>query len=148
MAPTAFINLLLPVARECHATYGVPVSVTLAQAALESGWGQSVEGNNLFGVKADSSWHGPVVMIDTHEVVQGTKIPVLDKFRRYASWSDSIRDHAAFIKNNKRYAPCFKELTGEGWARALQAAGYATDPNYAKSLIAVMRGRSMAQYDA
>lgn len=147
MPPTAFIALLLPVARECKSRFGVPVSVTLAQAVLETGWGKDVEGNNLFGVKADASWHGPVVMVDTHEFIKGTKTPLVDKFRLYKSWDDSVRDHAQFIKNNPRYAPCFKETTGEGWARALQAAGYATDPDYADNLIAVMRGRKMDQYD-
>lgn len=147
MSPTAFISLLLPVARECQRIYGIPVSVTLAQAALETGWGKDVQGNNLFGVKADSSWSGPVVMIDTHEYVKGTKTPLIDRFRLYKSWGESVHDHAKFIKDNPRYAPCFKEATGEGWARALQAAKYATDPNYADELIAVMNGRKMAQYD-
>lgn len=147
MTPPDFIARLLPVAQECRRLYGVPVSVTLAQAALESSWGRRVEGNNLFGVKADAAWPGPVVMIDTHEYINGVKTPVLDRFRLYKTWDDSVRDHAKFVHDNPRYAPCFREATGEGWARALQVAHYATDPAYATKLIAIMQGRNMAQYD-
>lgn len=148
MPPTSFIAMLLPAARACQRTTGIPVSFTLAQAALESGWGERAPGNNLFGVKADKAWKGATVDVPTHEVIKGKRIAMVDKFRAYPSMSDSIADRADFFRKNKRYAACFKETTGEGWAHAAAAAGYATDPNYAKSLIAVMRGRNMAQYDA
>lgn len=147
MPPTAFIAMLLPVARECKAKYGIPVSFTIADAALETGWGSRVQGNNLFGVKADAGWHGPVTMIATHEEVKGKLVATTDKFRLYASWDDSIRDHAKFLHDNPRYTPCFRETTGEGWARAVAKAGYATDSGYADKLIAIMKGRNMAQYD-
>jgi flagellar protein FlgJ len=147
MPPTSFIAMLLAAARECHRVTGIPVSFTLAQAALESSWGQRAPGNNLFGVKADSSWKGKAVDVPTHEVIHGSSVPMMAKFRAYDSWAECMVDHARFFKVNPRYAPCFRETTGEGWARAAAAAGYATDPDYAKKLIAVMRGRNMAQYD-
>ena len=147
MPPTSFIAMLLPGARECQRLTGVPVSFTLAQAALESSWGERAPGNNLFGVKADRAWKGKTVDVPTHEVVKGQRIAITDKFRAYSSWADCLVDHGRFFQQNPRYAACFKETTGEGWARAVAKAGYATDPNYAASLIAVMRGRNMAQYD-
>lgn len=147
MPPSAFIALLLPAAQRVHREHGIPASITIAQAALESGWGARAPGNNLFGIKADRAWKGKTVDIATHEYVAGKRVNVVDKFRAYASIDDCIADRARFLKANPRYAPCFREVTGEAWARALQKAGYATDPKYADSLIAVMRGRTMSQYD-
>lgn len=147
MPPAAFINLLLPAAQACQRATGIPTSFTLAQAALESGWGARAPGNNLFGVKADRAWKGKTVDVPTHEVVKGKRIFINDKFRAYADWAECMADRARFFMVNPRYAACFKETTGEGWARAAAKAGYATDPHYAETLIKVMRGRKMSQYD-
>lgn len=148
MPPSAFINMLLPAAQRVHREHGIPASITIAQAALESGWGARAPGNNLFGIKADRSWKGKTVDIPTHEYVADERVNLVAKFRAYASIDDCIADRARFLKGMPRYAPCFREATGEAWARALQKAGYATDPKYADSLIAVMRGRNMSQYDS
>ena len=147
MPPTSFISLLLAAAQQCQRTTGIPASFTIAQAALESSWGARVRGNNLFGIKADKAWKGKTVDVPTHEVIKGKRVHLVDKFRAYDSWAACIEDRARFLKANPRYAACFHETTGEGWARAVAAAGYATDPAYADKLIAVMRGRKMAQYD-
>lgn len=147
MPPTSFIAMLLEAARDCQRATGIPASFTLAQAALESSWGSRAPGNNLFGIKADRGWKGATVDVPTHEVYKGVRIAVVDKFRAYSSWKDCMIDHAAFFRQNPRYTACFRESTGEGWAAAVAAAGYATDPDYAKKLIAIMRGRQMAQYD-
>jgi flagellar rod assembly protein/muramidase FlgJ len=147
MPPTSFIALLLAAAQECHRVTGIPASFTIAQAALESAWGERVRGNNLFGIKADKAWKGKTVDVPTHEVIKGKRVHLVDKFRAYGSWAECIMDRARFLKANPRYAACFRESTGEGWARAVAAAGYATDPAYADKLIAVMRGRKMSQYD-
>jgi len=147
MPPTSFIALLLAGAQECQRVTGIPASVTIAQAALESGWGERVLGNNLFGIKADKAWKGKTVDVPTHEVIKGKRVFVVDKFRAYDSWAECVMDRARFLMANPRYAKCFREKTGEGWARAMAAAGYATDPAYAEKLIEVMRGRKMAQYD-
>jgi flagellum-specific peptidoglycan hydrolase FlgJ len=151
MPPSAFLALMASAAQACQRATGIPASFTLAQAALESSWGQDAPGNNLFGVKADRGWKGPTVDVPTHEVVNGQRIAITDKFRRYDSWAACMVDHAAFFKVNPRYAACFRETTGEGWARAVAKAGYATDPDYAAKLIATMGnrpgGRNLAQYD-
>lgn len=147
MPPSAFINLLLPAAQATHRATGIPASFILAQAALESGWGARAPGNNLFGIKPGPKWKGPTVTVTTHEYVKGVRTKVDDKFRAYASFEECMADHAAFFKANPRYAACFKEKTGEGWARAAAKAGYATDPKYADLLISIMRGRTLSQYD-
>jgi flagellar rod assembly protein/muramidase FlgJ len=147
MPPSAFIGMLAQAAQDCQRKTGIPASITLAQAALESSWGERAPGNNLFGIKADKSWTGPTVTFSTHEHLAGKDIAMPDKFRRYSSWLDSMVDHAQFLLKNQRYARCFKETTGAGWARALQACGYATDPEYATKLIEIMRGRNLAFYD-
>lgn len=147
MPPSAFIGMLAQAAQDCQRTTGIPASITLAQAALESAWGARAIGNNLFGIKADKSWTGPTVDVPTHEYVRGQRVEVTDKFRKYESFAASMVDHAQFLLKNPRYAPCFKQIDGAGWARELQAAGYATDPEYASKLIAIMRGRNLAFYD-
>ena len=139
--------MLVPAAQACMRVSGIPASFTLAQAALESGWGAKAPGCNLFGIKADKSWKGAVTLVPTHEVLKGVRVAITDKFRCYATYDEALTDRAKFFRDNPRYAKCFKETTGEGWARAVALAGYATDPKYADSLIAVMKGRNMAQYD-
>lgn len=150
MTPQAFLDALLPAAQECQAKHGIPASFTLAQAALESRWGDSQlakQAFNLFGVKADSAWHGPVYNIGTGEFFDGKEVFVPASWRKYGSWAECMEDRAQFFIKNRRYASCFQQTTGEGWARAVAAAGFATDPNYADKLIAVMRGRNMQRFD-
>jgi flagellar protein FlgJ len=147
MPPTSFIAMLLAPAQACQRATGIPASFTLAQAALESSWGTEAAGNNLFGIKADRSWKGPTVDFRTTEHMGGKDVKLVDRFRAYDSWLASMVDHAQFLQKNSRYAACFRETTGEGWARAVAKAGYATDPRYADKLIAVMQRRKMAQYD-
>ena len=123
-------------------TNGLFPSVTMAQAALETGWGTSVVGNNLFGIKASGAtspyWKGASVNATTHEVYNGVSALYKLNFRQYASVQDSISDHSYFLKQNGRYANVFSAATPEDQARALQAAGYATDPSYASKLIQII----------
>jgi flagellar protein FlgJ len=147
MPPSAFLGMLAAAAQDCQRRTGIPASLTLAQAALESSWGSRAPGNNLFGIKADAGWKGATVDVPTHEVAQGQSIAITAKFRRYSSWLDSMVDHAQFLLANPRYAACRKETTGAGWARAVAAAGYATDPEYAQKLLDIMRARNLAFYD-
>jgi flagellum-specific peptidoglycan hydrolase FlgJ len=147
MPPSAFLGMLAGFAQQCQLRTSIPASITLAQAALESGWGARAPGNNLFGIKADHSWTNNTVDFPTTEVIYGHRVSVIGRFRAYSGWLDSMLDHAKFLQANPRYRACFKELDGAGWARALQAAGYATDPDYAAKLIDIMRGRNLAFYD-
>ena len=150
MSPQAFLDQLSGPAQACQRASGIPASFTLAQAALESAWGASKlsqRAYNLFGVKADRSWKGPTIWMDTAEVINGKRVIVNAPWRAYATWADCLLDRAAFFRKNGRYSKCFAETTGAGWARAIALAGYATDPDYAAKLIAVMDGRALSQLD-
>lgn len=150
MKPADFLAAIAPAAQACQRATGIPASFTLAQAALESGWGASrlsQSACNLFGVKADRAWKGPVVWMDTAEVINGKRVMVPAGWRAYPAWVDCLTDRAAFFRKNPRYAKCFEEVTGHGWARAVARAGYATDPEYAEKLIAVMDGRNLVRFD-
>lgn len=147
MKPQDFLDKILPAAQACQRTSGIPASFTMAQAALESGWGEKAPGCNLFGIKADKAWTGPVVFVATHEVIKGVRVAITDKFRAYRTWGECLADRAEFFRKNPRYAKCFNETTGHGWARAVAAAGYASDPKYADLLIAIMDGRNMTRFD-
>lgn len=124
--------------------HGIPASITLAQGLLESGAGQSRlarEANNHFGIKADSRWTGRyLVMADDRPD---------DRFRVYRSAAESYEDHSLFLCNSRRYAGLFSLSSTDyrGWARGLKAAGYATNPRYAESLISIIERYSLHRYD-
>jgi len=128
---------------------GVPASVTLAQAILESGWGKSglsTKAHNYFGIKGE----GPAghVVMRTREVFNGKEVYIADKFRKYNSPAESFSDHGMFLVKNKRYAKCFNyKNDAEQFAREIQKAGYATDPNYANALIKLIRQYDLTRYD-
>lgn len=150
MKPADFIAAIAPAARASMGVTKIPASFTLAQAALESGWATSkttINAKNLFNIKADKSWHGPAYQMASTEHIGGKDVLVAAKWRMYDTWQACLDDRAKFFADNPRYAACFKETTGHGWARAVARAGYATDPNYAESLIAVMDGRNLTQFD-
>lgn len=150
MTPGEFIAAIVPAARASMRTSGIPASFTIAQAALESSWGSSAlaqQARNLFSVKADRAWHGPTVDMDSAEWVMGKRVMMPAHWRAYPTWQACLDDRAAFFRANPRYAHCFAERTGGGWARAVAGAGYATDPAYADKIIAVMNSHGLSQYD-
>lgn len=147
-----FIERVAPGAKETQKEYGVFASITIAQAALESGWGKSgltQKGNALFGIKADSSWQGAYCEMETKEHVNGQVITITARFRAYNSWEESIKDHGKFLKENPRYtkAGMFKAKDYIGQAYALKDAGYATDENYPILLISLIQQYGLYQYD-
>lgn len=141
MIPSEFIMRLTLGAQASAKLSGVPASITIAQAALESAWGESGlarNGNNLFGIKADSLWRGETLTMNTREFIKGQWVVVPALWRKYPSWQASTQDHAAFLRRNKRYAACFACTTGKAFAREVAKAGYATDPAYADKLISMI----------
>jgi len=98
-------------------------------------------------VKADRAWKGETLDMLTTEVVRGKSIKVVARWRVYPTWSACILDRAEFFRRNPRYGKCWKETTGEGWARAVAAAGYATDLAYAEKLLATIRSRNLTRFD-
>ena len=150
MKPQEFVALIGPAAQASAANTGVPACFTVAQAALESGWGTSSlarDGKNLFGVKADLAWHGDVMYINTREYLNDAWTTVAARWRKYADWQDCMDDHAAFLRQNRRYAPCFACTTGDEFAKAVAEAGYATDPDYAAKLISIIEQHQLADLD-
>lgn len=150
MIPAEFIMRLTNPALESQRRVGVPASITIAQAALESAWGESGlarVGNNLFGIKADSRWRGETITLNTREFIKGQWIVVTAKWRKYGSWQASIEDHAAFLKGNPRYQPCFLCQTTDAFVRELLKTGYATDPSYADKLLALINQHKLLGFD-
>lgn len=147
LSPSEFSKLFGPVARESMKRTGVPASVTLAQAALETGWGASSIGDakNLFGIKGT----GPAgsIRVSTKEFINGRMVTIQDNFRKYHSWAQSIEDHGKLLQN-ARYSPAMKYKNNpDQFAREIHKAGYATDPNYASKLISIMKANNFYQWD-
>lgn len=147
-----FIDAVAPIAQETYKKYGVLPSITLAQAVLESAWGQSgltIQANNLFGIKADPSWTGRVLEMETQEHVDGGIITIIARWRVYEKWEDSVTDHGMFLKENSRYAAAgfFEAKDYIGQAESLVKAGYATNPSYAKLLCSLIESYGFNKYD-
>lgn len=129
-----YISQWQSVAIQNQADYGVPASIIMAQALLESGAGQSElakNANNHFGIKCTSDWFGGVYYYDDER--KG------DCFRKYKNAAESFKDHAVFLQR-PRYSTCFEIAIEdyEGWAHRLKACGYATDKQYAPKLIKII----------
>ncbi|MEN0581452.1 flagellar assembly peptidoglycan hydrolase FlgJ [Phytobacter palmae] len=138
-------QLSLP-ARLASQQSGVPHHLILAQAALESGWGQrqitrenGAPSFNIFGVKATSSWKGPTTEITTTEYENGEAKKVKARFRVYSSYLEALSDYVSMLSRNPRYAAVTTAATPEQGAQALQNAGYATDPKYAQKLTTMIQ---------
>lgn len=147
MTPQEFIAAISTAARASAATTKIPASFTVAEAALESGWGAHCPGFNLFGIKADDSWTGPFTTKVTSEFVDGKKVSTTARFRAYTGWLGSILDHAQFLLTNSRYKPAFAYQGGASFAKAVAAAGYATDPDYAAKIISIINTHKLAALD-
>ncbi len=141
-APRSFVNQMNAHAQDAERITGVPAKFMLGQAALESGWGKKeithADGrpaHNLFGIKAGNSWTGNTVSVTTTEYVGGVARKMIEKFRAYSSYAESFRDYANLVAGNPRYQDVIKRGGNvEGFANAMQRAGYATDPHYAEKL--------------
>ena len=140
-------------------THKILPSVVVAQFILESGWRPGgtlsaladAPNHNLFGIKASTDWTGRRVNMPTREVGPQGSYWVNADFRAYDSWSDSIRDHAAFFTNNEwrknNYRHVINERDYKKACRALQNAGYATDPSYASKLIGIVESYKLFELD-
>ena len=145
--PKDFISALIDPAKSVEKEIGVPFQVIIAQAALETGWGQKIikhengsSSNNLFNIKADSRWDGDKVTKDTLEFEQGAMVKKSEPFRMYESLSDSVNDYIKFLSTSERYQ---EALQGSGnvehFLQGLQKAGYATDPQYADKILGTLK---------
>jgi peptidoglycan hydrolase FlgJ len=151
--PVAFIQSLLPAAQKAAASLGLEPLALIAQAALETGWGQRMfktsagqNSNNLFGIKAQSNWQGKVAIVDTLEYRQGVAQKEKAKFRAYDSAEQSLHDYVDLIQSNPRYQAALSVASDtKAYFQRLQAAGYATDPNYAQKILSVLEGSAFKE---
>lgn len=145
-----FVEQMAPHAEQAAAATGIPARFMIAQAALESGWGRheprranGAQSFNLFGIKAGADWKGPVAIATTTEYVGGVARKVVQSFRAYGSYAEAFADYGRLLSDNPRYA-AVAHSGGDtlAFARGLQRAGYATDPEYANKLGKIL-GRTL-----
>ncbi|MEO0996692.1 MAG: glucosaminidase domain-containing protein [Pseudomonadota bacterium] len=150
-SPLAFVRRLWPYAARAAEALGTVPKAIIAQAALETGWGQRQirhddggASHNFFGIKAGRDWSGEAVTRGTLEFVDGVARREQARFRAYPNAAAGFGDYARLLTTNPRYAATRDH--GEdiaGFATALSNAGYATDPDYAQKIMAVADGDTM-----
>jgi flagellar protein FlgJ len=146
-SPQHFISVLYPHAEKAAKTLGTSAEVLIAQSALETGWGQKVVrrndgtmSHNLFNIKADKRWQGEKTSVNTLEFEKGIPVQQKADFRMYDDLEQSFSDFVSFIGQGDRYEDARKVASEPTqFIRALQKAGYATDPQYANKVINVMK---------
>ncbi|MEZ0151372.1 MAG: flagellar assembly peptidoglycan hydrolase FlgJ [Candidatus Reddybacter sp.] len=143
-SPQAFADELRPYAQRAAAKLGVSENLLIAQAALETGWGQKVMPHNdggssfnLFGIKANTSWQGDKASTATLEYRDGIARRERADFRSYASIEQAFDDYVSFLREQPRYSEALNTTGDKDFAEALQSSGYATDPAYAGKILAV-----------
>lgn len=161
MKPLDFVVQNWPHAKQTQEKTGISAIAILAQAAQESGWGEVAPGNMFFGVKDTDGLNGNEQLLTTTEFSRRAdlKFPVIlsikpvvlngqkyfryrikDYFRKYNSPEESFTDHAQFLLRNKRYVHAMQVRQNPyEFIDAIAAAGYATDPNYAKNLKSIAK---------
>jgi peptidoglycan hydrolase FlgJ len=146
-----FVQQVLPTIRQAAAAVGVNPLGMLAQAALETGWGQrmprTADGNsslNLFGVKAGSDWSGARAMADTVEISGGVAKQTRTAFRAYGSIEESVGDFARLLTSSPRYREAVAAgSNAQAYVQSIAKAGYATDPQYANKLNDVLNSGTL-----
>jgi len=145
-SPAEFVNRIMPSIQRAAAGLGVNPLGMLAQAALETGWGQRMPRNadgssthNLFGIKAGDEWTGARAAADSMEVIDGVATPRRSTFRAYGSIEESVNDFANLLKNSPRYRDVLAAgANAAGYVAGMAKSGYATDPDYGNKLNQVL----------
>lgn len=155
-AENAFLKTAVAPAQAAQRQYGVPASVTIAQAILESsdkkGWGQSSLAtlcNNYFGIKADAHAAPDAYReFQTTEFVHGSLVQTLAKFAKYPTPEASFLAHARLLALAPRYQPCMAVRNDpQEFAERLESCGYSTNPAYAATLDHLIQLYDLTQYD-
>lgn len=154
MTADEFVKRFTSLAFYVEAETGIFAEAMLTQAALETGWGTKVKGNNYFGIK------GKQILMRTHEILKtpNAKFDVIHEikpfetdgetlyeydvstwFAGYDSPLDSFRAYTRFIKTNPRYKKALEQSTPEAYLTEVAAAGYATATNYGTTLLNVLK---------
>jgi hypothetical protein len=132
-------------ARAAAQQWTIPASVSLAQWALESGWGAHMPGNNPFGIKAMPGH--PVQTFATHECIHGHLVPCEQRFAAFASLDQAFDCHARLLATAPVYHAAFAALPDTRQFVALMAPHYATAPDYAAKILAVIDSAGLERYD-
>ena len=144
-SPEQFVETLMPIAEKVAAQYGMDPKAIVSQAAVETGWGKFVihtadgkSSHNLFGIKANKEWGGEQAVVDTLEFNNGVAQKQKAAFRAYSSIEEAVQDYGRFINSSPRYSNAVAQASdAKHYTKALQEAGYATDPEYADKIMAV-----------
>jgi peptidoglycan hydrolase FlgJ len=150
-SPAEFVNRMMPSIQRAASALGVAPQGMLAQAALETGWGQRMPraadgspSHNMFGIKAGDEWAGARATADSVEVINGVATPRRTTFRAYASVEESVNDFANLLKNSPRYKDVLAAGGNAGaYIAALGKSGYATDPDYSNKLNQILSGDTL-----
>jgi len=142
-----FLRDIWPLAESAAMNLKVDPRGLVAQAALETGWGQKlirdqqgVSAHNLFGIKADSRWNGERISVSTLEYDGAVPQRQWAQFRAYPNLEAGFNDYVSFLQSNPRYSDAIENgLDAESYASSLQDAGYATDPNYADKIRGIIK---------
>jgi flagellar protein FlgJ len=153
-SPEDFVTQLYPIAKQHALELGLEPKALIAQAAVETGWGQYMihkadgqNANNLFGIKADQRWTGERAMVSTLEYKGDLPEKQKAQFRAYDSLQESVQDYVSFIKQNPRYMPAINQASDvNSYFKALQSSGYATDPKYADKVLSVLRSATLQEF--
>lgn len=149
-SPGSFVQTLWPHAQQAAENLGVDPRALLAQAALETGWGQGTirhadgrNGHNVFNIKATPDWAGERVRVATTEYENGVAVPRTAEFRAYGSYAEAFADYARVLAQ-PRYAEARRRGADPvAFGHALAGAGYATDPAYGRKLASVLNGYTL-----
>jgi flagellum-specific peptidoglycan hydrolase FlgJ len=147
-----FLTNTVLAAQQAQRQFGIPACITIAQATLESGWGQSAlarQANNYFGVKANAkATPAQYAEFPTEEFVDGRKVEEMARFARYSTPAAGFEAHAYLLNMALRYRPAMAVKNDPAkFAQALQDCGYSTNPNYAALLMKLVREFDLEQYD-
>lgn len=134
---------------------GLFPSVIIAQAILESGWGESLlakQYNNHFGMKKGSGtnyggWTGQTVTLKTGEVINGQNVTVNGVFRAYPSLEASIADHNGLFFKLSRYRDVLTATTPREQITAIKNGGYATATHYVDSVMNIIDSNNLTRFD-
>ncbi|MCU4676429.1 flagellar assembly peptidoglycan hydrolase FlgJ [Catenovulum sp. 2E275] len=149
-----FVDTLMPVAQKVADKLGLSPVAMIAQAALETGWGQKMIQNadgsnalNFFGIKADSRWAGDKTNVTSLEYRNGVAVREKSNFRSYQDIEQALQDYTQFINDNPRYNQALSVAHDpNAYVTELQNAGYATDPNYAQKIQTILKDSVFEPY--
>ncbi|MGE6376734.1 glucosaminidase domain-containing protein [Peribacillus muralis] len=153
MSKETFIDEIAPYALNIYGEFKILPSVIIAQACLESGYGTSPlakQGKNIFGTKGE--YKGQSIIIQTIEYVNGAPVQVRNKFRKYPTWDESLRDLANLYAfgtswNRNLYTAVIGEKDYKKAIKAIFDAGFATDPKYIEKLVNLIEMSELTKYD-